>query len=191
MKRLMTGLMGMTILLFSLGSGDALAASLPIKGGVLPALNLPVPKDTDERDYLGLSGAGSFRIPQIKARMVILELFSMYCPICQKDAPGVNELYQMIQKDPGWRDKIKMIGIATGNSVYETEVFKKTYQVPFPLFPDPDFSAHKAYGEARTPSFVVVKIDEKGAHEVILSQQGGFPGAEPFLDMVLKESGLK
>jgi peroxiredoxin len=163
----------------------------PEKGETLPLINLPVPKNGEERNYLGLSGGGLFRIPQIKARAVIVELFSMYCPFCQKDAPRVNELYRLIESNPVLKNKIKLIGIGVGNSPYEVEVFKKTYDIPFPLFPDKDFVIHKVCGEVRTPYYMVVKINEDRTHQIVHTQLGNYPGAEPFLEVVLKASGLK
>ncbi|MGD0915291.1 MAG: hypothetical protein ABSB22_02430 [Thermodesulfobacteriota bacterium] len=106
----------------------------PVQGGALPVINLPIPKNFDEKDYLGLSGDGQFKIPQIKAKLVIVEIFSMYCPFCQKEAPRINELYQVIESNPELKTKIKLIGIGAGNSPYEVSVFKKTYAVPFPFF---------------------------------------------------------
>jgi peroxiredoxin len=182
----------MIILLFSTFVFSALAANKPPeKGEVLPAINLPIPKNPEERNYLGFSGSGLFKIPQIKAKAVIVEIFSMYCPFCQKDAPGVNELYRLIENNPDIKNKIKLIGIGAGNSPYEVEVYQKTYNVPFPLFPDKDFTIHKACGEVRTPYFMVVKINEDGTHQIVHAQLGGYPGAEPFLELVLKASGLK
>jgi thiol-disulfide isomerase/thioredoxin len=166
-------------------------AEPPSKGGPLPSIVLPVPKSAEERTYLGLSGSGTFKIPQIRADVVIVEIFSMYCPFCQKDAPGINELYDKIQKDPGLRNRIKMIGIGAGNSAFEVETYKKTYGVLFPLFPDADYVVHKACGEVRTPYFIGLRIQADRSHKVFLSQQGGFPGAQPFLEQILKESGLK
>jgi thiol-disulfide isomerase/thioredoxin len=168
-----------------------LAINPPSKGDVLPVINLSIPKSPEEKTYLGLSGSGLFKIPQIKAKVVIVEIFSMYCPYCQKDAPGINELHRLIENNPDINNKIKLIGIGAGNSPFEVEVFKKTYNVPFPLFPDKDFTIHKAFGEVRTPYFVVVKINENGTHQIVHTQLGNYPGAEPFLDLVLKASGLK
>jgi thiol-disulfide isomerase/thioredoxin len=180
------------ILLFSTLTFSVLSADkAPEKGEVLPVMNLPIPKNPDERNYLGLSGSGSFKIPQIKVKAVIIEIFSMYCPYCQKDAPGVNELYRLIENNPDIKNKIKLIGIGAGNSSYEVEVYKKTYQVPFPLFSDKDFVIHKVCGEVRTPYFMVVKINEDGTHQIVHTQLGNYPGAEPFLELVLKASGLK
>ena len=161
------------------------------KGDVLPAINLPLPKSPEERGYLGLSGSGNFKIPQIKAKAVIIEIFSMYCPYCQKDAPGINELYRAIEGNPELKDKIKLIGIGAGNTPYEVGVYKKTYHVPFPLFADGEFTIHKMLGDIRTPYFIVVKMNEDGTHQVVHSEVGGFVGPQPFLEMVLSATGLK
>jgi thiol-disulfide isomerase/thioredoxin len=191
MKKIVILLTVMTILSLGLGFSALAANKPPEKGEVLPVINLPLPKNPVEKGYLGLSGDGFFKIPQIKANVVIVEIFSMYCPYCQKDAPGVNELYNLIDNNPDLKNKIKLIGIGAGNSSYEVEVFKKTYTVPFPLFPDKDFTIHKACGDVRTPYFIVVKINNDGTHQIVHSQLGGYPGAEPFLELVLKSSGLK
>jgi peroxiredoxin len=191
MKKYLPVLAIMT-LLFSTAVFPALAANKPPqKGEGLPEINLPIPKNPDEKNYLGLSGSGLFKIQQIKAKVVIVEIFSMYCPYCQKDAPGINELYRLIESNPDIKNKIKIIGIGAGNSPYEVAVFKKTYNVPFPLFSDKDFTIHKAYGEVRTPYFMVVKINEDGTQQIVHTQLGEYPGAEPFLELILKASGLK
>ena len=191
MKRTAILLAITTTLVVALGFSALAANKPPAKGEVLPVMNLPMPKNPVEKGYLGLSGDGSFKIPQIKANVVIVEIFSMYCPYCQKDAPGVNELYNLIESNSDLKNKIKLIGIAAGNSIYEVEVFKKTYTVPFPLFPDEDFTIHKACGEVRTPYFIVVKINDDKTNQIVHSQLGDYPGAEPFLELVLKSAGLK
>ena len=172
-------------------NGSLLAATIPpAKGGTLPAFSLPIPKDSSEKTYLGLSGDGPFKVPQIKAEVVLIELFSLYCPYCQSSAPGLNELYQLIENNPETKGKIKMIGIGAGNSAFEVETFKKTYDVLFPLFPDKDFAIHKALGDARTPYFIAIKIKADRTHEVIHSELGGFAGAQAYLEVILKASGF-
>jgi len=163
----------------------------PVKGDVLPEIKIPVPVNATDRSYLRLKNSGFFKIPQIKTKVVIIEIFSMYCPHCQREAPEVNRLYSIIEDSPDLKDKIKLIGIGAGNSTFEVEVFKKKYTVPFPLFPDEDFSIHKYFGEVRTPYFLGVKINDDGTHQVFYSKLGEFKGAEPFLDLMLQLSGLK
>jgi len=182
----------MIALLFSVSVASTLVASVPpLKDEVLQKINLPIPKNPEEKSYLGLSGGGNFKIPQIKANLVLIEIFSMYCPYCQADAPKINELYQLIENTMELKNKIKMFGIGAGNTPFEVEVYKKTYKVPFPLFPDKDFVVHKAYGEPRTPYFIVVKINDDRSYQIVHTQLGEFPGAEKFLELMLKASGLK
>ena len=179
------------LFMIALMSPVATLAQALQRGAQLPSIVLPVPKSAEEKAYLGLSGSGTFKIPQIRSDVVIIEIFSMYCPHCQKDAPGINELYNLIQKNPDLRDRIKMIGIGAGNSAFEIETFKKTFSVSFPLFPDPDYVIHQACGEVRTPYFIGVKIQRDKSHWIFLSQQGGFPGAQSFLEQILRESEMR
>lgn len=169
----------------------ARAASTPsIRDDTQTAITLPIPQRPHERSYLGLSGAGYFRITQIKATVVIVEIFSMYCPHCQKNAPRVNELYQVIEDNPRLRGKIKLIGIGAGNSPYEVEVFRKKYDIPFPLFADTDYSTHKALGEVRTPYFIGIKNNKDGTYKIFYSEGGGVEKADEFLELMLKLSGF-
>lgn len=171
--------------------GTVVAKCPPEEGGVLPEINLAPPPDESHRDYLGLSDEDRFQIPEIKAEVVIVEIFSMYCPHCQRAASEVNKLYDMIEKDPKIKPVVKVIGIGAGNSPFEVNVFRKTYTVPFPLFADADFSIHECLGEVRTPYFIGVKIKDDGGHEVFYSKLGGFEKAEVFLQQILTLSGLK
>jgi len=58
---------------------QALAATNPVaKGNVLPTIYLAVPEDAAARKYLGLADSGKFTIPQVKAQVVILQVFSRY-----------------------------------------------------------------------------------------------------------------
>lgn len=173
------------------GPAAGLAAGPPTIGGQLPDFALGVPKDAAEKNYLGLSGSGAFKIPQIRAQAVVVEIFSMYCPYCQKEAPNVNRVYEKIEADPALRGKIKLLGIGVGNSAFEVGVFRKKYNIPFPLFPDGDFVLHKVLGEARTPYFIGVKIGPDGSHQVIHSRLGAFESVEKFLDEIVKASDLK
>jgi thiol-disulfide isomerase/thioredoxin len=163
----------------------------PAEGGVLPVIKLPIPKSPEEKNYLGLKGEGSFTIPQVKAKVVLIEIFSMYCPYCQKEAPRVNELYNAIENDSDLKGKIKIIGIGAGNTPMEVDVFRKKFEIAFPLFPDVDYSIHKVCGEVRTPYFIGVKINKDGSDEVIYSKLGALQEINQFLELIRDRAGLK
>ncbi len=157
----------------------------------LPAFDLPIPQDQSEKDYLGLSGKGTFKIGQIKAQVVIIEVFSLYCPYCQVQAPLVSEVYQKIQESPDLKEKIKMIGIAATNSAFEAKSFKETHHVPFPVFPDEEGDAAVALGVKYTPTFIGVRVDGKGSQEQFYWLPGVFKDSTRFLEEILKTSGLE
>jgi peroxiredoxin len=169
----------------------ALATLPPRQGDVFPEVSLTIPKDPAHREYLGLEGEGEFKIPQLKTEAVIIEIYSMYCPHCQREAPRVNALYQAIEQSPKYKGRLKVLGIGTGNSSFEVEVFREKYKVPFPLFPDADFSIHKRLGEVRTPYFIGVRIKRDGTHKVFYSKLGGFKKADEFLQLMINLSGIK
>jgi thiol-disulfide isomerase/thioredoxin len=154
-----------------------------------------MPKDAADKKYLNISGSffsSTFKIPQISARVIILQVFSMYCPYCQKDAPHVNNLFNRIENDPALKGKIKLLGVGAGNSDYEVGLFRKKYNVLFPLFSDGDFRIHKLLGEVRTPYFIGVKINPDGSHQVFYSKLGAIEGGEEtFLREMISLSGLK
>jgi thiol-disulfide isomerase/thioredoxin len=179
------------VVCLSVLNGAPVAAEQPtIRGDVLASITLPAPQDQNAKNYLGLTGEGSFTISQIKTQVVIIEIFNMYCNNCQREAPRVNELYQAVGKDPNLKGKIRMIGIGVGNTPLEVGVFRKTYGVPFPLFPDEDYSIHKAIGEVRTPYFIGVKIKADGSISVFYTKEGGFQDATQFLKQLVTAAGL-
>ena len=162
----------------------------PAIGESLPSFELPIPQDAGVQSYLGLSGTGQFTIAQIEAKVVIIQIFSMYCPVCQKEAFRVNKLYRTIQKRKDLKDKIKMIGIGTGNTAFEVGFFQKKYEVDFPLFSDENLSIHRILGKLRTPYFIGVKINRDGSDEVFYSRLGQFKDVNSFLKRIVALSGL-
>ena len=162
----------------------------PAIGESLPPFELPIPQDARDQSYLGLSGTGQFTIAQIEAKVVIIQIFSMYCPVCQKEAFRVNKLHRTIQKRKDLKDKIRIIGIGTGNTPFEVNFFRKKYEVDFPLFPDENLSIHRILGELRTPYFIGVKINRDGSDQVFYSRLGQFKDINRFLKRIVELSGL-
>lgn len=172
----------------------AVSAPEPPASGMnkpFPEFNLPMPQREAEKGYLGLSGTGSFTTGQIKAPVLIVEVFSFYCPYCQQAAPRVNELYQAIQGRPNVQDKIKIIGIGYSNSLYEVDSFKEKYNVLFPLFPDQNTEIFKLLGARGTPTFIGVKRNSQGLQEQFYWGEGAFRDVQQFLTEIIKLSGLE
>jgi len=80
------------------------------QGEPFPALMLPDPKSAEDKNYLGLSGTGAFKISQVKGQAVLIEIFSMYCPIARRTLPGSTNCSRP-SKGSELKGRIKIIGI--------------------------------------------------------------------------------
>jgi peroxiredoxin len=167
---------------------------VPAENSKAPDLSfrLPVPDSADHRAYLGLDHSRTFTLDQIKADIVILQVFSMYCPICQREAAKVNGMYEQVAADPEMGQRIRFIGIGAGNSAFEVGFYKKTYQVPFPLFADGDFVIHKQLKEVGTPHFIGLAItpDTPKGYTVFYARSGEVGDPEAFINRLIESSGL-
>ncbi|HDM09135.1 MAG: TlpA family protein disulfide reductase [Deltaproteobacteria bacterium] len=162
-------------------------AKAPAPGKLLPRFEIPPPQRPIDAQYLGVQDKESFWITDIDAQLVIIEIFSMYCPFCQREAPRINELYEKIESDPQLKGKIKIIGVGAGNSPFEVNFFRKKFNVPFPMFPDNDFAIHKTLGEVRTPYFIVVSNLPDHCPTVIYSKLGSIKNMDEFLKHISKK----
>ena len=156
----------------------------------LPEITLTTPESADHIKYLGLkSKAGeSFTLSDIDADILMIELFSMYCPYCQKAAPVVNELYALMEKKSQPDMKLVIIGIGANNTDLEVETFQKGFDIPFPMFSDPDMSSYKTLAGAGTPTFIACKKDGENKHQIFFRKSGGFRDAPLFFNNLLKYS---
>ncbi|MDQ7786286.1 MAG: redoxin domain-containing protein [Thermodesulfovibrionales bacterium] len=184
-------LIGVLVYFLCVSASLHAAGHTPAKGESFPPITLQKPANKAELDYLGLKGTGSFPVSEIKTELLIIEIYSMYCPYCQKEAPIVNSLYELIAKEKDLKEKVKLIGIGVGNTPFEVGIFRKQYNIEFPLFPDESFAIHKKTGEVRTPFFFVLKMKPDGSNTLVYSKLGSIEDAGQFLEILLKESGLQ
>jgi thiol-disulfide isomerase/thioredoxin len=192
MNRRISWLAAVSLVLFLTRVAGSAENIPPKVGSPLPEMELLMPSNPGDLKYLGLSSGGkTFKPGQIKAKIAIIQIYSMYCPYCQAEAPNVNRLYGLIENNPALKDKVKIIGIGAGNTSFEVGTYKKKYTVAFPLIPDEDFKIHKIIGEVRTPYFIAVKITAGGRPEVIYSRLGALENIGLFLAQLVKSAGLK
>ncbi|PKN07360.1 MAG: TlpA family protein disulfide reductase [Deltaproteobacteria bacterium HGW-Deltaproteobacteria-8] len=178
-----------TLLALLLFSTPALAK--PKVGDILPDMEIKAAPLPQESAYLGLpAGIKSFRLSQVKAEVLLVEIFSMYCPRCQAAAKDVNELFESLTALPQGQ-KLKMLGLGAGNSAFEVNAFRKQYQIPVPLFQDGDYALHKAFGNVYTPTYMVLKPVPGKGFQVIFFKEGPFGDGHEFLEQVLRVSGVQ
>lgn len=132
-------------------------------GGQLPDFTLGVPKDAAEKTYLGLSGSGAFKIPQIRAKAVVISFVpAAWTPVCSDQWPDYNIVKEMFDAN----DAI-LLGITVDNI---PTLFSWTNQMGrlwFPVLSDfwPHGAVAKKYGVLRSDGVAeraLFVIDKKG-----------------------------
>jgi peroxiredoxin len=153
------------------GSEEKAAPKAVSAGMKLPQFTMDAPSSEKDRQYLGLKNSESFSLSQIPAKLIVVEIFSVYCPHCRKQAPKLNKLYKLIQQDPKLSQDIKMISVAAGADQSKTDKWRETFHIPFPVLPDKDTEIWKNFGQPGVPYTLVVSTcgtvlsDHAGATE--------------------------
>jgi hypothetical protein len=147
-----------------------------------------------ESDYLGL-GTGlfgsrkgsSFDLKDIKAPLLVIEFLNTYCATCGKQARVVQRVLQAARKDPLLSEKVKFVGIGTGNNQRELTAFKKELLISYPLLSDPDYVIYEAIGDpGGIPLFFLLRPVE-GKLLIAMSHRGLIT-SEGFLLKELQEA---
>jgi peroxiredoxin len=139
-------------------------------GDFFPEFSFPMTLSRGDIEYLGLPTkflglmkGDTFSLKDIKADLILVEYMNKYCFSCQLQAPVVNQVFEMVGKDPQLRGRVKFIGVGAGNNQKEVESFKTEKNIPFPIVPDPKFLAYEAIGDpGATPFTLMVRKTDSG-----------------------------
>ena len=142
-------------------------------GASFPDISLKTPEDKDERAYLGLPEGRSFTIKDIKADLVLVEIMSVYCGACRRQAAIFNKLYDLIESTPETKGRIKMVSIGIGDIESDIQAFKEAFKVVSPIVSDSDFEMHTAIGSSDTPFSIFVRQDPTGKTGVVVKTHLG------------------
>ncbi|MGA2400685.1 MAG: redoxin domain-containing protein [Syntrophobacteraceae bacterium] len=161
------------------------AQNTPDEGEMFPELKLAVPQKMEQREYLNID-QNPFLLSKVDSEVLIVEIFSLYCPYCQKEAPNVNALFDAISASPELKSRVKVLGIGAGNSPFEVNAFRDLFTIEFPLIPDGDFAVHKMLGQVRTPYFFVLWKKPAG-WLVVYSRVGSIGDPRAFLELIFSK----
>jgi hypothetical protein len=153
-----------------------------------PDPSMAVPESEADRIYLGLGAdRDRFLLDDIRAEILVVDCFDMYCHACQTGAKHVNEFYAMVQEH-GLGSRIKFIGLGINNTPLETATFHRKFDVPFPSFPDRKRDVSNQFGRVRLPSILVLRSRE-GRWEVMHQTTGAFTDPEELFMRILEDVG--
>jgi hypothetical protein len=57
---------------------------------------------------------------------------------------------------------VKLVAVATGDTLTEVEHFKQNHGVLFPIVPDTEYQGHHAIGEPRVPFLIIARREGRG-----------------------------
>ena len=188
MKKICFALM----MVLALAATWSFAQSPFVEGQPMVNIKLRGPDSAKLAEYLGVAKApANFGVADIQKPVVLLEIFNMYCTVCQGEARGVNELYRLINTHPQLKGQMAVIGIGVGNSDFEVDVFRKKYNIAFPLFPDSNYLLHKQFKEPRTPTFVLIRTKGKSGSMVLYHHAGPIGDPKAFLQTLRAKARLE
>jgi peroxiredoxin len=125
------------------------------KGKTYNNLNFPPVVSEADQKYLGLNGTGAFKLDQIGAPYVVLEIMRTSCPHCQEQAVGMNKFYGLVQES-NLKAKVKFLAVAQGSSAEGIKNFKRDYKVLFPMLEDSNGAVGQALKIEGVPTTVLL-----------------------------------
>lgn len=156
---------------------------------VVPDIELSGNLTPEDEAYLGLpEGVDHFRLTDIDSDLILLQIFSIYCPLCQRDAHEFDALRKALSKEGG--SKVLILGVGAGNSLREVEAFRKEFSVGVPLLPDAEYTIHRLLGNVGTPFYMLLRRNGEGTFDVLFSQEGAIgKDVKSFAQGVLVKAG--
>lgn len=174
----------------ALAAGPGVGA--PKVGDILPDVEIKGQTSPLHAAYLGLPiDATSFRLSQIKAELLLVQIFSMYCPRCQAAAPMINRVFERLKTSPLGLS-LKFVALGAGNTPFEVDYFCKKHHASMPMFPDTNYTLHATFGNVGTPSFFVLRALPGGKGlKVLFAQEGEPKDEDAFFEQLRQAASLK
>jgi thiol-disulfide isomerase/thioredoxin len=142
----------------------------------------------EENRYLGSSQKHMLSFRKIRGDIFIIEVFSTYCMACPKNVPVLNAVYSAVTNNTDLKDKVKIVGIAVGNTENEIKAYRKSYGMHYPVLSDYHFTFLKVIGNPRVPYTIFIKRLPGGNKDVIFyTHQGVLDSPESILRAIQDE----
>jgi hypothetical protein len=130
-------------------------ASAVQKGKAYGNLSFPGVLSEHDQKYLGLGSTGAFKLEDIGAPYVVLEVMRTSCPHCIEQVPGMNAFFKLVQQSD-LKNKVRFLAVAKGCSADEVRNFKKGYKVSFPMLADPKGTVGNVLDISGVPTTVLL-----------------------------------
>jgi thiol-disulfide isomerase/thioredoxin len=152
----------------------------PADEGTQFSYTLPPPDSSKTQAYLGLKTMGPFKVSDINAKVVVIELMSSTCPHCQAAAPNMNRLYKLMQTDPAMA-QVKFFGVSIRDNQAGLDTFRKAFKTAYPILLDKDHSLTNSLKDLATPTTIIVST---ATGKILTSHPGEIESPDGFIKQI-------
>ncbi len=138
-------------------------------GDKFPYFPLPSAEIPGFRNYLGLPPDKEIiTIEDIQAELLVFEVLNAFCFPCQTQALTLNKVHKIIEGRSDLKGRIKIIGVALGNTKMIVEDFVDDYGLVFPIVSDPEALSEKRLGPGiNTPFSLFIRPYASGELKMV------------------------
>lgn len=158
-----------------------------LAGEPFPHLELEDIPYTRHGDYLGF-GTTSKHLSDINSQLVLVNIFNVYDNQSRKQADKINTLFRRIDSR-GLSGRVKVVGIACGNSKFEVDFFQNEHDSPMPIFTDQNGKWCKALADENIPQYYLLRKNDKGRMESELVHKGPIHDLDSFFKRIMAAAG--
>ena len=120
-----------------------------------PSGNTQPTQDTKPSFTLTSLDGKTVAAKDFEGKPTILKLGTTYCDVCQREIPEVKRAY----KEMG--DKVNIVFVLIGASKREAQAYIDRYNLPYPVYLDPNGSVGRTFSVLGTPTHAI--LDSSGA----------------------------
>ncbi len=143
-------------------------------GDNFPYFPLPAAEITAFRNYLGLPRDKEIiTIEDIQAELLVIEVLNAFFFSCQTHALTLSKVHNIIEGRPDLKGRIKIIGVALGNTKMIVEGFVNDYGLTFPVVSDPEALSEKIIGPGiNIPLSLFIRLNASGELGIVVRTYG-------------------
>lgn len=148
---------------------------------------LPASFSAEQRTQLGLEASEQpdFGLEELTETRLVLVLFDLYCPVCQKSAENLRQLHVALTEQ---FPNTPMLAVGSGDTPLEAATFARKFELAMPVTSDRERALASAFDASKTPAVLLLeRASTDKPFEVTWSREGYF--GHEHLDALLARLG--
>lgn len=170
-------------------SSELQETKAPGTGEWFPSCRLMLLNYEDDKNYLGIThDSKTFSLEDIESEYLFIEFYNELCSECLEEVKTFKALYRLLEENPEWKTKVRILGIGSGSKKRNVARFRKEHEIPFPLVADEDWELFKCLGSPLLPASYLLK-QEGSRLKIVMVQSGHVGSGEILMQKILSAVG--